>query len=161
MRIGARVAQLVKRWASATMVRVRSQLSTRDFLEASLQRGGFTCRWSRLSSALKSSRIENTTWTLRTDTNESWDQAHKTRVVISTIKPMHTYICMRIRVVKSITFLWDKQSAKWNHIKCQKTLPLRIYWKRLQWFHIALQNTVNCVHFAYAYATIAIHVIED
>ena len=62
-------------------------------LDASPLRGGFTCLTTRLSSALKSSRVERTTCTLRTDTDitKSWDLAHKTRVVISAIKT-HTYI---------------------------------------------------------------------
>ena len=38
--------------------------------------------------------VENTTCTLRTDTdsNESWDLEHKTRAVVSALKPINTYM---------------------------------------------------------------------
>ena len=70
------------------MAWVRTRLSARGLLDASPQRGGFACLTTRLSSTLKSSRVERTTCTLRTDTDitKTWDLAHKTRVVISAIK---------------------------------------------------------------------------
>ena len=70
------------------MAWVRTRLSAWGLLDASPQRGGFTCLTTRLSSALKSSRVERTTCTLRPDTDitKSWDLAHKTREVISAIQ---------------------------------------------------------------------------
>ena len=73
-------------------------LSARGFLDASSQRGGFTCFTTRRSSVLQSRSRENdmyvrTFCTLRADTDitKSWDLTHRTRVVISAIKT-HTYI---------------------------------------------------------------------
>ena len=93
LRQGVRIDQQVKPWASAPMAWVRSQLSARGFLHPSPQLGGFMCLTTWFSSAFKSSRVENTTTTLRTDaeSNEPWDMTHKTRVVISAIKA-HTCV---------------------------------------------------------------------
>ena len=74
------------------MAWVRTRLSAWGLLDASPQRGGFTCLTTRLSSALKSSSPKNDMYpTHWHDITKSWDLAHKTRVVISAIKSIHTH----------------------------------------------------------------------
>ena len=71
-------------WDSVPMPGVRSQLSPWGLQDAYLQCNGFTCLGHGFHPPLNPA-AENTTCTLRTDTDstESWDLAHKTRVVIS------------------------------------------------------------------------------
>ena len=100
---GAWVAQWLKSWASAPRAWVRTLLSARGFLDASPQRGGFTCIRTRLSSALKfSSRghdMWHTHWHLK---NWILGPGNKTTADIRAIKPTHTYkphaiVCRKIR----------------------------------------------------------------
>ena len=74
------------------MACVRSQLSAWDFLGASAVQRFHTYLRTLLSPPFNP--VEST---IRqgpyadTDSNEPWDLAHKTRAVISAMKPMHTY----------------------------------------------------------------------
>ena len=49
--------------------------------------------------------VENTTCTRRidTDSNESWDQAHKTTIVTRAINPIHTYLHRCVHTTPGVT----------------------------------------------------------